>query len=87
MVAAAARAPRRSGKLAGSIRPGATQKAGVVRAGRASIPYAGVIHWGWPGHNIAAQPFLTEAAAATESTWSDLYWAELQRVIESIEGA
>ena len=80
-------APSRSGRLAASIRPGATQKAGVVRAGRASLPYAGVIHWGWPKRNITAQPFLTDAAAATEGRWSDLYWRELQRVIDSVEGA
>ncbi|AEV51845.1 hypothetical protein RoPhRRH1_gp11 [Rhodococcus phage RRH1] len=46
-----------------------------------------MIHWGWPQRNIAAQPFLSEAAQATESTWSELYWDELQRLIESIEGA
>lgn len=89
VVAGSARgsAPARSGRLASSIRPGATQRAGVVRAGRASLPYAGVIHWGWPQRNIAAQPFLSEAAQSTESTWSELYWDELQRLIDSIEGA
>lgn len=37
-------APRgKNGRLASSIRVGATQKAGVIRAGRKSVPYAGVI--------------------------------------------
>lgn len=60
-VDAAARAPKRSGKLARSIRPGATQSAGTVRAGSKAIPYAAPIHFGWPSHNIAPQPFLYQA--------------------------
>ena len=51
--AAKALAPQRSGRLAKSIRAGATQKAGVVRAGNnGKVKYAGVINYGWPKHNI-----------------------------------
>ena len=37
-----------------------------VSVGRATVPYAGAIHWGWPARNISAQPFLTDAAKQTE---------------------
>lgn len=53
--------PRRSGVLAGSIRSTGQAAGGVVRSGRASVPYAGVIHFGWPAHNIGPQPFLYDA--------------------------
>jgi hypothetical protein len=48
-------APARSPPPAGR----AGQTAAVVRAGRASVPYAGPIHWGWPSRHITAQPFST----------------------------
>jgi len=54
-------APKLSGRLAGSVRPGGSQRGAVVRAGRGAVPYAGVIHFGWPRHNIRPQPFLYEA--------------------------
>ena len=64
IVATAARqiVPNRSGTLAGTIRSSGQAKSGVVRAGFARVPYAGPIHFGWPAHNIAPQPFLYEAA-------------------------
>ena len=54
-------APHKSGKLAASVRAGATQKAGVVRAGSKRVPYAGVINYGWPGHNINPTHFANQA--------------------------
>lgn len=56
-------APTQTGRLAATIRPGAAKNKAVIRAGLASTPYAGVIHFGWPGHNIEPQPFLFEAVA------------------------
>lgn len=63
LVASEARsvAPQRSGRLAASVRASGTARGGVVRAGLARVPYAGVIHFGWPRHHIAPQPFLYEA--------------------------
>ena len=85
-VAQAAQPPRRTGRLAGSVRPGASRTAGVVRAGGALVPYAGPIHWGWPKHNIEPQPFLVDAAARTEPLWVEQYFAELDRVLSNIAG-
>lgn len=79
-------APKRSGALAGSIRAGRLASGVSVKAGGAQIPYAGPIHWGWPARNIEANPFLTNAAAQTESQWSDLYFSELEKIIERVEG-
>lgn len=42
------RAPRRSGRLAGDIRSQATTRTAAGVVGRASVPYANPIHWGWP---------------------------------------
>ena len=53
---AAAAAPRRTGRLAGSHRlVPATSKSVRVTVDAA---YAAVIHWGWPGHNIHRQPWI-----------------------------
>ena len=42
-------APRgKTGRLAGSLRVGATKRAGVIRAGRKAVPYAGPVNYGWP---------------------------------------
>lgn len=50
---AKALAPKKSGKLAGSIRPNAGQRYARVSVGnnrktKSGVPYAGPIHWGWP---------------------------------------
>lgn len=69
IVVAAARpdAPVLSGALAGTLRAGRGKTKAVVRAGRASVPYAGVIAYGWPARNIAAQPFLQNAVQSTRA--------------------
>lgn len=53
--------PYRTGALADSIRALATRTSGRVRAGSASVPYAGPIHFGWPARRIAPQPFIYDA--------------------------
>jgi hypothetical protein len=89
IVAAAGRtsAPRRAGRLAGTVRASRAAASATVRAGGASVPYAGVIHWGWSGHHIAAQPWLSEAATATEAAWLAAYEAGVGKVLDRIKGA
>lgn len=53
--------PRRSGSLAGTLRAGKGKTKAVVRAGGAKVPYAGVIHYGWPARGIKPNPFIIEA--------------------------
>jgi hypothetical protein len=81
------RAPVRSGRLASTVRPSGTKTAAIVRAGRAAVPYAGVIEFGWPGHNIEAQPFIVSAAQDTEPEWTAAYTAAVDRILSRIRGA
>jgi len=76
--------PRRSGRLAASIRAQGTQRAGRVAAGKKSVPYAGPIHWGWPARNIKPQPFLTDALASKQETVVEIYLTETDRLIDRV---
>lgn len=76
----------RPGKLAASVRAGATTRAGVIRAGGARVPYANVIHWGWPKRNIAADHFISDAAIRTEPVWVKDYEDHMKRVVRSVKG-
>lgn len=87
VVKSATRPPTDSGSLASSVRPGATKTSAVIRAGGSRVPYAGVQEWGWPGHNIPAQPYLTTAAQQTEPVWTGIYQAEVQKILDRIRGA
>lgn len=79
-------APVRSGHIRGTVRAGGTVAAGVVRAGRKSVPYAGPIHWGWPKRGIKPQPFLSLGAQATEPTWLPLFEVHVKTAIQQIKG-
>lgn len=83
------------GHIADTIRAGATQKAGIVRAGGKKLPYAGMIHFGTErGHTdvkgrtraIQAQPFIATAAKQTEPIWVDNYFDGLMKVLDTIKG-
>jgi hypothetical protein len=81
------KAPRRSGRLAGTERPAGTQSAAIVRAGFAATPYAGPIHWGWDKRHIKAQPWIYDAAVSTKGQWEAKYMAALEHIINTVEGA
>lgn len=85
--AAQARVPRRTGRLAATIRPSGTKTQAIVRAGFQSVPYAGPIHWGWPARGIRAQPYLTDAAKDTEPAWLEIYTRDVQGICDDVEGA
>lgn len=85
-VARAAHPPMLTGQLAASIRPSGTKTAAQVRAGGARVPYAGAIHWGWPAHNITAQPFLADAAQATEPIWTATYLQAIDKELAKVKG-
>jgi hypothetical protein len=88
LVLGRATAPHRTGALAASQRGSGTQSAAVVRAGSAArVPYANAIHWGWGAHHIKAQPWLYDAAVASQQEWTGVYLHALEQIIDSIEGA
>lgn len=93
--AAEAIAPRRTGRLATSMRSSGTNTMAVVRAGGARVPWAGPVHWGWPsrpnpargwrGGPIEENPFIAIAAGRTEPQWLDHYNQAMGRLIERAE--
>jgi hypothetical protein len=54
-------APRRSGNLAASVRGNRAKNKAVVSAGRARVPYAGAVNYGWPARGIAPSSFMQRA--------------------------
>lgn len=86
--AARAEAPIGStGRLAGSVRGSGAAASSTIRAGRASVPYAGPIHWGWPGRNIEPNPFIVRGAEQTEPRWTDTFRRAIERIVNRIKGA
>ncbi|GIG64258.1 HK97 gp10 family phage protein [Phytomonospora endophytica] len=85
--AAASSAPRRTGRLAATVRGNRAVGKAIIRAGRASVPYALPIHWGWPARNIAPNPWVSEAARRLEPVWLAVYVDDLQSILDKIEGA
>lgn len=84
---AAVTAPRRTGALGGSVRPNRAAGRASIAAGNAGVPYAGPIHWGWPARRIGAQPWIAEAAAATQPSWLPVYEDDIQNVLDKVKGA
>lgn len=62
-------APARTGRLRAAIRAGRGKTKAVVRAGYESkrLPYAGVVHYGWPARRLAPNPFMVRAVEQTRS--------------------
>lgn len=82
------KAPRgATGRLAASIRDGATRRAGVIRAGRKAVPYAGPINYGWPARRIKPALFVNNAVAATENQWEPLYERFVEDTMRQVKGA
>ena len=77
--------PYRTGRLADSIRALATNTSGRVRAGSASVPYAGPIHFGWPARRIAPQPFIYDAMDARVDEIRGLYDQRIEELIRKYD--
>lgn len=88
LVAAAAeqRAPKRTGALAASGRGNRAAGRAQVLFGGARVPYAAVVHYGWPAHHIAPHPFVIEAARDTEPEWLQLYQAGIDKALDRVAG-
>lgn len=84
--AATPRTPVKKGKLALSIRSGSAKTKATVYAGNGrknGVPYAGVIHYGWPARSITARPFLDEARALNIERAVTLLAEELGRLADN----
>lgn len=77
-------APRRTGALAASLKSAPTRTKARLSS---RLPYAAPIHWGHPARGIEPQPWLSEAAVATESTWAELYRVRVTELLEEIEAS
>jgi hypothetical protein len=81
---AAGFAPKRSGKLAASVRGNKAKNRAVVIAGRGkSRLYAGPVNYGWPAHNIRPQPFMQAADKAIGPKVVPILQADLNRLIRA----
>ena len=74
--------PVRSGKLLGTLRAGKALGKATVSAGRASVPYANPIHWGWYKKHIQPQPFFVKALGYTREEVMQTYFRQLEGLID-----
>jgi hypothetical protein len=55
------------------VRAAGAQTRASVKAGFKRVPYAGVIHFGWPARGILPRPFLYDALDARRDEVMDAY--------------
>lgn len=71
--AAVTKVPSRSGALRETVRAAGAQTRASVKAGFKKVPYAGVIHFGWPARGILPRPFLYDALDARRDEVMEAY--------------
>ena len=76
--------PVKTGRTLESIRASGTQAAGIVRAGRSSLPGVGPVHFGWPAHGIEPNTYLYDAADARVEEVLTKYQAAIERIADRI---
>lgn len=74
--------PVQSGRLVGTLRASKSLNKVTVSAGRASVPYANPIHWGWFKRNIKPQPFFITAIGYTREEIYQNYFREVKDLLE-----
>lgn len=84
---AQARVPTGTGRLAASGRTVAQEGRARFQFGNAQVPYAAIIHWGWPDRGIAADTYGSDGARKTEPLWTAAYSEAIQEVCDSVKGA
>ena len=76
-------APRRSGRLAGSLNATPGRDGVAVGSG---LVYGPPIHWGWAGHGIAPNPFLVRAVNSGESQIVDVFARYVDTTLKGVKG-
>lgn len=74
-------APRRTGRLAASLRGVGAADAAVMGS---TVPYAAVVHWGSKRRHITARPFLLQAVEATTAQTERLYLTKLDEIMGKV---
>ncbi len=75
-------APVRSGRLRNTIRGNKAKAKAIVIAGRAKVPYAGAINYGWPKRGIGPALFMQKADAQLAPRAVKMLETGLDRAIE-----
>jgi len=78
---ASSAAPRRTGRLAGTVRGIASKNKATVTAGSATVGYAGPINYGWPRRNIRATHFMQRADPVINARAVGLLEADIDTAI------
>ena len=79
--------PVRTGRLAASLRPNKAARRSTITVGRASLPYAGPVHWGWAAHGIEPNEFGPRGLEQAEPAITALYLAGIEKIVDSVKGA
>lgn len=74
-------APKRSGKLAGTVRGNRAKNKAVVTAGRAKVKYAGPINYGWSRRGIRANRFMQRADEQLQPQAVEMLETSLRKAI------
>lgn len=78
--------PDAAGHVRDDVRGTGQAAAAVIRAGRASRPYAGRLHYGDPDGGYPANPWLLNAMYATQDRWMTDYQRGLEQILYTIKG-
>jgi hypothetical protein len=78
------RAPHLTGALANATQAAASKDAAGIAN---DLPYYGPIHYGWPEHNIEAQPYVDEAVAESQDQWLAVYEQAVEDACDMVRGA
>ncbi|HWI43268.1 MAG TPA: hypothetical protein VNS81_06580 [Nocardioides sp.] len=73
--------PSRSGKLRASARGNRAKGKAVVTIGRASVPYAAPINYGWPRRNIAPAAFTAKTDAVMDRLAPQMLDDEIDNIL------
>jgi len=77
--------PRRTGALAGSIRPAQRASGVIVRAGGGRIKYAKYVEYGTK--RMRPRSYLVKAANDSQPRWLDVYADELDKIVGQVESS